>query len=74
MRQASGRKFEAAEDLIREGDHDEGFYVLASGMAKVTSRGELLNIISPGESVGEFSVIRRDGQARMATVCSYNFV
>jgi len=70
VRQASWRKFEAAEDLIREGDHDEGFYVLASGMAKVTSRGELLNIISPGESVGEFSVIRRDGQARMATVCA----
>ncbi|HSH07980.1 MAG TPA: serine/threonine-protein kinase [Burkholderiales bacterium] len=68
VRQASWRKFEADEALIREGEHDEGFYVLASGMAKVTARGELLNIVSPGESVGEFSVIRRNGPARMATV------
>lgn len=70
VRQASWRKFDAGEDLIREGEHDAGFYVLASGMAKVTARGELLNIVSPGESVGEFSIIRRDGQARMATVCA----
>ena len=68
LRCAAWRRFEAGEDLIREGDHDAGFYVLASGMAKVTSRGELLNIVSPGESVGEMSVIRRSGQARMATV------
>jgi len=68
VRQAAWRKFEADEDLIQEGEHDAGFFVLASGMAKVTSRGELLNIVSPGESVGEFSVIRRNGQARMATV------
>ena len=53
VRQASWRKFEAGEDLIREGEHDAGFFVLASGMAKVTGRGELLNIVSPGESVGE---------------------
>ncbi|MEJ2122650.1 MAG: serine/threonine-protein kinase, partial [Alphaproteobacteria bacterium] len=33
VRQASWRKFEANENLIHEGDHDEGFYVLASGMA-----------------------------------------
>jgi len=68
VRQAGWRKFEAGEDLIREGEHDAGFFVLASGMAKVTARGELLNIVSLGESVGEFSVISRNGQARMATV------
>jgi predicted Ser/Thr protein kinase len=68
LRRAAWRRFEAGEDLIREGDHDAGFFVLASGMAKVTSRGELLNIVSPGESIGEMSVIRRNGQARMATV------
>jgi len=68
VRQASWRKFETGEILITEGEHDAGFFVLASGMAKVTARGELLNIISIGESVGEFSVIRRNSQARMATV------
>ena len=68
VRQAAWRKFEADEALISEGEHDAGFFVLASGMAKVTARGELLNIISIGESVGEFSIIRRNGQARMATV------
>jgi serine/threonine protein kinase len=68
VRQASWHKFGTDEVLISEGEYDAGFFVLASGMAKVTARGELLNIISIGESVGEFSVIRRNGQARMATV------
>ena len=56
------------EELFREGTPDENFYVLASGLLKVTQRGKLLNAVSPGECVGEMAYARRNGQARSATV------
>src|SRR3989442_1298415 len=54
--------------LIQEGTPDEHFFVLASGMLKVTQRGKLLNAVSAGECVGEMAYARRDGQPRSATV------
>ena len=54
--------------LITEGTPDEHFYIIASGLLKVTQRGKLLNAISPGECVGEMAYARRDGRPRSATV------
>jgi hypothetical protein len=54
--------------LIEEGSPDEHFYILASGLLKVTQRGKLLNAVSPGECVGEMAYARRDAQPRSATV------
>src|SRR5262245_9063127 len=61
-------QYSAGEDLIREETTDEHFYVIASGMMKVTKRGKLLNAVSPGECVGEMAYARRDGRPRSATV------
>ena len=58
----------AGSMLIQEGTPDEHFFVLASGMLKVTQRGKLLNAVSAGECVGEMAYARRDGQPRTATV------
>jgi serine/threonine protein kinase len=54
--------------LITEGTQDEHFYIVASGLLKVTQRGKLLNAVSPGECVGEMAYARRDGRPRSATV------
>src|SRR5947207_4791063 len=55
--------------LIQEGTPDEHFFILASGMLKVTQRGKLLNAVSAGECVGEMAYARRDSnQVRSATV------
>jgi hypothetical protein len=67
VRASRWRNHPAGEDLIREGTVDEHFYILASGLLKVTQRGKLLNAISPGECVGEMAYARRSGQ-RSATV------
>ncbi|MGQ0547189.1 MAG: serine/threonine-protein kinase [Betaproteobacteria bacterium] len=67
VRASQWRNHAAGEDLIREGTVDERFYILASGLLKVTQRGKLLNAVSPGECVGEMAYARRDGQ-RSATV------
>ncbi|HYG55104.1 MAG TPA: serine/threonine-protein kinase [Burkholderiales bacterium] len=68
VRAAKWRLYTAGADLIREGTADEHFYILASGLLKVTQRGRLLNAVSPGECVGEMAYARRDGQPRSATV------
>ena len=68
VRVAAWRQHAAGEDLIREGAHDEHFYILASGLLKVTQRGKLLNAVSAGECVGEMAYARRDDQTRSATV------
>jgi CRP-like cAMP-binding protein len=58
----------AGEELIREDTADEHFYIVASGLMKVTRRGKLLNAVSAGECVGEMAYARRDGRPRSATV------
>ncbi|HZQ73307.1 MAG TPA: serine/threonine-protein kinase, partial [Burkholderiales bacterium] len=68
VRASTWRNHAAGTALIREGAADEHFYILASGHLKVTQRGKLLNVVSPGECVGEMAYARRDGQPRSATV------
>jgi serine/threonine protein kinase len=68
VRPSVWRLHPAGEDLIREDTADDGFYVIASGLLKVTRRGKILNACSPGESVGEMAYARRDGLPRSATV------
>ncbi|HYL25290.1 MAG TPA: serine/threonine-protein kinase, partial [Burkholderiales bacterium] len=58
----------AGSVLIQEGTADEHFYILASGLLKVTKRSKILNAVSPGECVGEMAYARRDAQPRTATV------
>jgi serine/threonine protein kinase len=68
VRPSAWRLYAAGEDLIREETIDDSFYVIASGLLKVTRRGKILNACSPGESVGEMAYARRDGMPRSATV------
>jgi len=69
VRASKWKQHAGGEELFREGTPDEHFYVLASGLLKVTQRGKLLNAVSPGECVGEMAYARRDSsQVRSATV------
>jgi hypothetical protein len=69
VRASKWRLYPAGAELIREGSADEHFYIVASGLLKVTQRGKLLNAVSPGECVGEMAYARRDG-LRSATVAA----
>jgi len=68
VRTTKWKQHGAGEDLIVEGTTDEHFYIVASGLLKVTQRGKLLNAVSPGECVGEMAYARRDNNVRSATV------
>ncbi len=58
--------FPAGRYIVRQGQIGTGFYLLASGRARVTRGGRTLARLGPGEFFGELSVI--DQTARTAHV------
>ena len=68
VRSSSWHLHSEGDVLLREGTTDDHFYVVASGRLKVTQRGKLLNMVSPGECCGEMAYARRDTGPRSATV------
>ncbi|HVQ88363.1 MAG TPA: MFS transporter [Actinomycetes bacterium] len=48
----------AGEVIIREGDEGDRFYVIESGRAKASYRGELLRSMGPGHPFGEIALLR----------------
>ena len=60
------RRFAAGETVIREGSGGAAFYVIESGKATVTIRGEPRATLAAGDHFGEIALI--DEGARMATI------
>ncbi len=52
--------------MIREGSGGASFYVIDSGEAQVTIRGDEVATLGPGDHFGEIALI--DGGQRLATV------
>ena len=60
------RRFAKGETVIREGSGAAAFFIIRSGEAAVSSKGEAINTLGPGEHFGEIALI--DGGPRSATV------
>jgi phosphoenolpyruvate synthase/pyruvate phosphate dikinase len=60
------RRFAAGEIVIKEGSGGAAFYVIESGEATVTIRGEPRGTLAEGDHFGEIALI--DEGARMATI------
>jgi hypothetical protein len=65
---ASWTRVEKGQIVVREDQPGKSFYFLASGQAKVTKQGRLLNMIREGEYFGEMAFIRGGEEPREATV------
>jgi CRP/FNR family transcriptional regulator, cyclic AMP receptor protein len=63
---ASETTFDAADDLVREGEPGDSFLILRSGSAQVLVGGQAIRELGPGDFLGEISLI--DGGPRTATV------
>lgn len=70
VRIAQWRKLLPDHCVIREGDSGDGFFVIASGEAKVTKAGRLLNILRPGDCFGEMLYFSETNTRRSTTITS----
>lgn len=53
LRISNWRKVTRGECILREGDRECAFFILASGMVKVTRQGHALNMLKKGDCFGE---------------------
>ena len=60
------RRFTKGETVIMEGSGGAAFFIIASGEARVSSKGVDLATLGPGQHFGEVALI--DGGPRSATV------
>jgi len=62
------RRVPPRESIVREGEDGKSLYFLATGQAKVTKQGRLLNMLAAGECFGEMAYVKAGGIPRQATV------
>ena len=58
--------FDDGDDVTREGDEGDAFYVIVDGRLVVSRNGMTLRELGPGDFLGELSLV--DGRPRTATV------
>jgi CRP-like cAMP-binding protein len=60
--------FEADRTIVRQGEVGTGFFLIATGLARVVRDGETIAELGPGDFFGELSLL--DGEPRIAAVVS----
>jgi serine/threonine protein kinase len=68
LRISKWRPFKAGGVLIAEGDQGDSFFILASGTVRVTRGKRLLNVLGPGDCIGEMSYLSKKAMPRSASV------
>jgi CRP/FNR family cyclic AMP-dependent transcriptional regulator len=63
---ASGVRFSAGDEMLRQGDPGTAFYIIVGGRARVDRDGATLRELGPGDFLGEIALV--DGSPRTATV------
>jgi len=66
MRAANWREFQPGEEIVREGEMDDHFYVIVSGNCVVESNGVSMGSMEAGNCFGESSYV--SGTKRTATI------
>lgn len=68
LRHGHWRRVPPQHVLVREDDAGETLLLIATGGAKVVSRGRLLNVLHAGDCFGEMAYVQGPGSIRSATV------
>jgi eukaryotic-like serine/threonine-protein kinase len=68
LRISKWRPFKAGAVLIAEGDQGDSFFILASGTVRITRGKRLLNVLGPGDCIGEMSYLAKKATPRSASV------
>jgi len=64
---AEFRKVTEGDVLIREGDLGDFFFILLSGRIRISRKGRLIDVLTPGACVGELSYVLEGKVPRSAT-------
>jgi serine/threonine protein kinase len=70
LRASQWQDYIAGEEIVREGEMDDRFYVIVSGVADVMRNGKSVGQIDAGDCFGETSYLR--GAKRQATIQAAN--
>jgi CRP-like cAMP-binding protein len=79
LRSSDWHEYQDAEDIVREGEVDDRFYIIVAGTVRVQANGIVVGKLSNGECFGETSYVRgarrqasiqADGQVTMLRVSS----
>jgi serine/threonine protein kinase len=68
LRISKWRPFKPGAVLIAEGDQGDSFFIIASGTVRVTRGKRLLNVLGPGDCIGEMSYLAKKATPRSASV------
>jgi serine/threonine protein kinase len=66
LRASDWRDYQADDEIIREGEMDDRFYIIVSGTVNVASGRRKVGVLSEGDCFGETSYVR--GARRTATI------
>jgi serine/threonine protein kinase len=66
LRASDWHEYKDAEEIVREGEMDDRFYIIVSGQAAVEANGKNLGVLEDGSCFGETSYVR--GAKRTASI------
>ena len=66
LRASDWHEYKDGEDIVREGEMDDRFYIIVSGQAEVEANGQNLGVLEDGACFGETSYVR--GAKRTASI------
>ena len=66
MRASQWQDYAAGEEIVKEGEMDDRFYIIVSGTCSVERNGRAVGLLSTGECFGETSYVQ--GAKRTATI------
>ena len=68
MEVAEFRRVTEGDILIREGDLGDFFFILLSGRIRISRKGRLIDVLTPGACIGELSYVL-DGKVPRSATC-----
>jgi len=66
LRASDWHEYKDGEDIVREGEMDDRFYIIVSGRCNVEANGKKLGVLDDGDCFGETSYVR--GAKRTASI------
>ena len=72
VRACSWQEYDAEEEIIREGDVDDSFFIIISGIVEVRKDGTYVGLLEAGDCFGEMGYLTK--ASRTATIVARNNV